>query len=64
MLKRASRLPVLQTLDCTECHVKPEHYTDAGHIFRTDGSIDPRPAEVRFGPMARWSLAGVLRGAM
>lgn len=40
--------PLGKTYDCSECHVVPKTYTDVGHIFLGDGSLDPPPAEVTF----------------
>lgn len=47
--------PLGKTFTCAECHKVPESYTDVGHIFLADGSIDPAPAEVTFSEAA---LAG------
>jgi predicted CxxxxCH...CXXCH cytochrome family protein len=42
--------------DCVECHVKPQLYTDVGHLFAADGSII-NEARVAFGALASASLA-------
>jgi predicted CxxxxCH...CXXCH cytochrome family protein len=47
-----------KSLDCSECHVKPTTWTDPGHVFNADGSIDLPPAEVTFGAMASLTPAG------
>jgi predicted CxxxxCH...CXXCH cytochrome family protein len=48
---------------CGECHVAPRVYTDVGHIFLADGSLDPPPAEVTFGAAAGLTPAGATRAA-
>jgi len=45
-------------LDCSECHIKPDSWDSVGHIRLADGSIDPPPAEVRFGSLANQGSAG------
>ncbi|HXI60292.1 MAG TPA: CxxxxCH/CxxCH domain-containing protein [Polyangia bacterium] len=47
-----------KTFACAECHVVPSVYTDVGHIFLADGSLDPAPAEVKLGATAALTLAG------
>ncbi len=41
-----------KALACTDCHQVPLVYTDVGHIFRADGTLDLPPAEVRLGARA------------
>lgn len=41
---------------CNACHSTPETYSDPGHILTEDGSPDPPPAEVTFGPLAAATL--------
>jgi len=43
-------------LACAECHVVPTLYTDVGHLFLADGTVDQAPAEVTFGGFAGGSL--------
>ncbi len=38
-------------LDCSDCHVKPAVYTDAGHLLGDDGKVKTR-ADVKFGALA------------
>lgn len=45
-----------KSYDCTECHVTPTDYRAPGHILLADGTVDPPPAEVEFGPFS--STAG------
>jgi predicted CxxxxCH...CXXCH cytochrome family protein len=49
----------VRKIDCSDCHVVPAAYTDVGHIFKSDGTIDAPPAEVTFaafaGPDARYA---------
>ncbi len=40
---------VLDTSKCSTCHKTPSVYTDVGHIFLADGSLDPPPVEVSIG---------------
>jgi predicted CxxxxCH...CXXCH cytochrome family protein len=49
------------TYGCQECHVVPTVYTDVGHIFLQDGSVDPAPAEVKLGAMAALTPTGTTR---
>jgi predicted CxxxxCH...CXXCH cytochrome family protein len=42
--------------DCSECHVVPARYTDAGHLFTSDGKVIAR-ATITFGALARSSGA-------
>jgi predicted CxxxxCH...CXXCH cytochrome family protein len=55
--------PLGKTFDCKECHVVPTAYTDPGHIFLADGSLDPAPAEVRLGATAALTPPGATRAA-
>ncbi|HET6146405.1 MAG TPA: CxxxxCH/CxxCH domain-containing protein [Polyangia bacterium] len=48
--------PLDKRYGCRECHVVPSVYTDVGHIFLADGSLDPAPAEVTFDPSATAAL--------
>lgn len=48
-------------LDCTECHVKPLLYTDAGHLFDAEGKPLEGPARVTFGDLAKLSFDVVPR---
>jgi predicted CxxxxCH...CXXCH cytochrome family protein len=36
--------------DCSQCHLKPMVYTDAGHLFASDGSLITQ-AQITFGPL-------------
>lgn len=45
-----------RAFDCTTCHQVPERWDDPGHIRSGNGTIDPPPAEVRFGGLATASL--------
>jgi predicted CxxxxCH...CXXCH cytochrome family protein len=38
-------------VDCSECHVKPMVYSDAGHLLADDGKVKTA-ARVTFGPLA------------
>ncbi len=40
--------PLGKAYQCSECHIVPKTYTDVGHIFLADGTLDPPPAEVTF----------------
>lgn len=44
--------PLGKVWACSECHVVPESWDDIGHLKLEDGSLDPSPAEVTFGPFA------------
>ncbi len=44
--------------DCSECHIKPAHWDDIGHVRLADGSPDGPPAEVHFGALANSGPAG------
>lgn len=55
--------PLGKTFGCAECHKTPTVYTDVGHIFLADGSLDPPPAEVTLGATAALTLAGATRAA-
>jgi predicted CxxxxCH...CXXCH cytochrome family protein len=55
--------PLGKTFDCSECHIKPKAYTDVGHIFLADGTLDPPPAEVTLGVMAALTPPGGTRAA-
>ncbi|QQR89815.1 MAG: CxxxxCH/CxxCH domain-containing protein [Myxococcales bacterium] len=46
---------------CNNCHHKPNSYSDAGHLFNEDGSVDWLPAEVNFGAIANFSPAADIR---
>jgi predicted CxxxxCH...CXXCH cytochrome family protein len=48
--------PLGRSFGCAECHVVPTAYTDVGHIFLADGSLDPPPAEVTFGAASTAAL--------
>lgn len=48
---------------CVACHEVPDAYDDPGHIFLADGSLDPPPADVVFGPTAHRSLDPAQRTA-
>ncbi len=52
-----------KAFDCTECHAKPELYSDVGHILHADGTRDDAPAEIAFGAMADGSGAAKWDGA-
>lgn len=52
-----------KSYDCKECHLVPTVYTDVGHIFLADGSLDPPPAEVALGAMAALTPTGTTRAA-
>jgi predicted CxxxxCH...CXXCH cytochrome family protein len=52
-----------KTYGCNECHVVPSTYTDVGHIFLADGSVDPPPAEVTLGATAALTPPGSTRAA-
>jgi predicted CxxxxCH...CXXCH cytochrome family protein len=53
--------PLGKTFGCAECHKVPAAYTDVGHIFLADGSLDPAPAEVTLGATAALTPAGATR---
>lgn len=53
--------PLGMSYGCNECHVAPTIYTDVGHIFLVDGSLDPAPAEVILGAAAALTPAGATR---
>ena len=55
--------PLGKMYGCPECHKTPTTYTDPGHIFLADGSLDPPPAEVTLGAMAALTPAGATRAA-
>ncbi|MEW5848572.1 MAG: CxxxxCH/CxxCH domain-containing protein [Myxococcota bacterium] len=41
-----------RSANCTACHKVPTNWRAPGHIFLADGSLDPAPVEVTFGPGA------------
>jgi predicted CxxxxCH...CXXCH cytochrome family protein len=41
---------------CNACHVVPDSHDAPGHIFADDGSVQPPPADVAFGPLAHQTL--------
>ncbi len=43
-------------LGCNACHLKPVSFEAPGHVFLADGSLDPLPVEVVFGPFADHTL--------
>jgi predicted CxxxxCH...CXXCH cytochrome family protein len=53
--------PLGKSYGCAECHLVPTVYTDVGHIFLADGSLDPPPAEVTLGATAALTPAGAAR---
>ena len=55
--------PLGKTFGCAECHVVPAVYTDVGHIFLADGSLDPPPAEVTLGALAALTPSNTVRAA-
>ena len=55
--------PLRKAYGCAECHVVPAVYTDVGHIFRADGTLDPPPAEVTLGAMAALAPGAIARPA-
>jgi predicted CxxxxCH...CXXCH cytochrome family protein len=55
--------PLGLSYDCSECHVTPTVYSDTGHIFLADGSLDPPPAEVILGATAALTPPGATRAA-
>ncbi len=57
----ASGATLQKKFDCTECHLKPLVYTDAGHLFAADGTLLPDEPRVTFGALAGASLDGGAR---
>lgn len=55
------RGPMKKGFACSTCHVVPAAYTDVGHIFLADGSLDPAPVEVTLGAIAAATPAGGVR---
>ena len=55
--------PLGKAYGCNECHIVPKVYTDVGHIFLADGSLDPPPAEVTLGATAALTPTGDTRSA-
>jgi predicted CxxxxCH...CXXCH cytochrome family protein len=55
--------PQGETFACAECHLVPKVYTDVGHIFLADGTLDPPPAEVKLGALAALTPPGARRAA-
>ena len=55
--------PLGSSFACGECHRVPAVYTDVGHIFLADGTLDPPPAEVVLGATAALTPAGSTRPA-
>ena len=55
--------PMKKGFACSTCHVVPTKYTDVGHIFLADGSLDPPPVEVTLGPLAALTPPGEVRAA-
>ena len=55
--------PLGKVYGCNECHIVPKVYTDVGHIFLADGSLDLPPAEVTLGATAALTPTGDTRSA-
>jgi len=55
--------PLGRSYSCAECHLVPTVYTDVGHIFLADGTLDPPPAEVMLGAKAALTPEGTTRAA-
>jgi predicted CxxxxCH...CXXCH cytochrome family protein len=53
--------PLGKSFGCNECHITPKVYTDVGHIFLADGSINTAPAQVTFGATAGLTPDGGVR---
>jgi predicted CxxxxCH...CXXCH cytochrome family protein len=53
--------PTKKGFACATCHLVPKAYTDVGHIFLADGSLDPPPVEVTLGAIAALTPAGEVR---
>jgi predicted CxxxxCH...CXXCH cytochrome family protein len=55
--------PTRRGFACSTCHVVPKAYTDVGHIFLADGTLDPPPVEVTFDATAALTPPGNVRVA-
>jgi predicted CxxxxCH...CXXCH cytochrome family protein len=53
--------PLGKTFGCAECHPVPTTYTDPGHIFLADGSLNTAPATVTLGATAALTPSGFTR---